>query len=108
MPGEGASARTGARDDQASRRLDQREVREGLREVPEVPPGGCIELLRVEAERRRDAQQTLHQVASPLGLTDDRQGRHEPERTDQERPLLPGEAVVGLAGAIAEDVAILG
>ena len=40
-------------DDDARARLDQREVRERLREVPEVASGGGVELLRVEPERRR-------------------------------------------------------
>src|SRR5512132_53132 len=41
----------GFRDDDARGRLDEREVRERLREVAEVPAGLDVELLRVEAER---------------------------------------------------------
>ena len=50
----------------ARRRLDQGEVRERLREVAEVPAGAGVELLGVEAERRGDAEQALHQVAGAL------------------------------------------
>ena len=88
-------------------RLDQREVREGLREVAQVAARAGVELLGVEAERRRDAEQPLHQVAGTLPVADDRERRHQPERADQEAPLLAGEAVVGLAGPVAEDEAVL-
>src|SRR5438876_242681 len=83
-------------DDDPGRGLDQCEVRERLREVPEMPPGRRVELLRVEAEGRRDAEQPLHQVASPLQLSGDRERGDEPERADEEGPLLAREAVVGL------------
>ena len=43
--------------DDAAGGLDQREVRERLREVAQVPAGGDVELLGVEAERGGDAQQ---------------------------------------------------
>ena len=88
--------------------LDQREVREGLREVAEVPAGVGVELLGVEAERRGDAQQALHQVAGALLLADDRERGDEPERADEERALLARQAVVGLVGAVAQDEAVLG
>ena len=50
-------------DDDPGGGLDQREVRERLREVAQVPARVGVELLGVEPERRRDAQQPLHQVA---------------------------------------------
>ena len=76
--------------------------------LPEVAAGVGVELLGVEAERRRDAQQALHQVARALELADDRQRGDEPERADQERALLARQAVVGLARAVAQDEAVLG
>ena len=88
--------------------LDQREVRERLREVAQVAAGVGVELLGVQPERRGDAQQALHQVARALLLADDRQRRHEPERADEERALLARQAVVGLAGAVAQHEAVLG
>ena len=75
-------------DDDPRRGLHQRQVRERLREVAEVAAGVGVELLGVEAERRGDPQQPLHQVARPLQLADDRERRDEPERADQERALL--------------------
>jgi hypothetical protein len=83
-------------------------VGEGLREVAEVTSRVGVELLGVEAERRRNPKQLLHQVACPLELPDDRQRRHEPERADEERALLARQTVVGLVGAIAEHEAVLG
>src|SRR4051812_16878965 len=75
-------------DDDPPRCLDQCEVREGLREVAQMAAGAGVELLCVEAERRRGAEQPLHQVARALVLSDDGQRRHEPERADQEAALL--------------------
>src|SRR5205809_1115319 len=95
-------------DDDPARRLDQREVGKRLREVPEMAARAGVELLGVEPKRRGDAQELLHQVAGTLLLADDRESRNEPERADQEAPLLPGQAVVGLAGAIAQDKSVLG
>ena len=95
-------------DDDPRRRFDQRQVRERLREVAEVTPGVRVELLREQAQRRRDPQQPLHQVARALELADDRERRDEPERADQERALLARQAVVGLLGPVAEDEAVLG
>jgi hypothetical protein len=40
--------------------------------------------------------------------TDAGERRDEPERADQERPLFPGEPVVGLVGAVAENEPVLG
>src|SRR5437764_15486956 len=50
-------------EDESRGRLDEREVREGLREVPEVAARGGVELLGVQPERRGLAQQPLHEVA---------------------------------------------
>src|SRR3954470_19122923 len=83
--------------DDLGRRLDEGEVRERLREVAQVPAGAGVELLGVEPERRGDAEQALHQVAGALPVADDRERRDEPERADQEAPLLARQAVVRLA-----------
>src|ERR1700728_1650518 len=83
--------------------VDQREVRERLREVAEVASAARIELLSVEVERRGVRQQLLAELAGALFLADLRERRNEPERADQERALLAVQAVVGLLGAVAED-----
>ena len=70
-------------DDDSGCGLHQRQVREGLREVAEVPARVGVELLRIEAERRSDPQEPLHQVAGLLQLADDREGGDEPERADR-------------------------
>src|SRR3954468_22859345 len=95
-------------DDDRRGRLDKREMREGLWEVAEVPAGVGVELLGVQTERRGHAQQPLHQVACALALADERPRAHQPERADEERALLARQAVVGLAGAVAQDEAVLG
>src|SRR5262245_62562060 len=69
-----------------TRSLDQREVREGLRKVAEVSARLDVELLRVQPERGLDQEQLLHEVARPLHLADDRERGAEPERADEERP----------------------
>ena len=89
-------------------RVDQGEVGEGLREVAEVAARGRVELLGVEAERARVLEQPLAELAAAPALADLEQRRDEPERADQEGPLLAGEAVVGLLGAVAEHEAVLG
>ena len=53
-------------------------------------------------------QELFHQVAGALLLADDRQAGDQPEGADQEAALLAGQAVVGLAGAVAQDEAVLG
>src|ERR671925_428082 len=94
--------------DDSRGRLDQREVRERLREVAQVPARGGVELLGIEAERRGHAQEALHQVAGPLAVAYDRQRRDEPERADQEAALLAGQAVVGLVGSVTQDETVFG
>ena len=76
--------------------------------LPEVPAGVDVELLGVEPQRRGNLHQLLHQVAGALRLADDRERRDQPERADHERPLLAGQAVVGLVGAVAQHEPVLG
>src|SRR5688572_4133478 len=83
-------------DDDPGCRLDQCEVRERLREVAEVVTGVHVELLGEEPVRGGDPKQAFHQVTGKLLLADDRQRGHQPERADQERSFLAGQAVVGL------------
>src|SRR5690242_21893297 len=50
--------------------VDQRQVREGLREVAEVAPGLGVDLLGVEHQRARVAEQLLAQPARAPQLAD--------------------------------------
>ena len=68
--------------DDVHHRVDERQVREGLREVAEVPAGGRIELLGVELERRAERQQALAELATALALADLQQ-RRRPARTSR-------------------------
>ena len=88
--------------------VDEREVRERLREVPEVAPGSRVDLLRVEQQRAREAQHPLAQLAGQRRLADLGERAHEPERADRERPLLAGQAVVGLLDLVAQHEAVDG
>ena len=81
---------------------------ERLREIAQVPTGARLDLLGVEVERTGEGQQSLAQVPGPLDLSDLHQCRHQPERADSEAALLPGQAVVGLVGAVAQHQAFLG
>ena len=89
-------------------RLDERQMRERLGEVAQMMIGVYIELLRVQAQRRSNAKQALHQVAGLLLLNDHSKCRDQPEGTDQERTFLASQAVIGLIGPIAQDEAAVG
>ena len=88
--------------DHVHHRVDQRQVREGLREVAEVPAAARVDLFRVELQRARVRKQLLAQLPRPVELADLAQRRDEPERADRERALLPLKPVVGLLGAVAK------
>ena len=79
--------------------VDQRQVGERLREVAQVPAAARVDLLRVQVQRRRVAEQLLAQVAGQRVLADLAQRADEPERADRERPLLAVQPVVGLLDA---------
>src|SRR6476646_9234669 len=67
------------REDDPRGRLDEGEVREGLGHVAQVAAGPGFELLRIQAERRGDPEQAIHEGARPVDLAHDRQGGDEPE-----------------------------
>src|SRR5438309_7085312 len=62
--------------------VDQREVRERLGEVTQVPPAARVDLLRVKLQWARVGQQLLAQLACAIELADLAQRRDEPERAD--------------------------
>ena len=88
--------------DDVHRRVDQRQVRERLREVAEMPARPRIDLLREQSERTRERQQLLEERARLVQLVDLDQRGHQPEGADRERPFLAGESVVGLVHAVAK------
>ena len=94
--------------DHVHHRVDQSQVRERLREVAQVPAGSWVDLLGVEAERAGIAEHALAEIARLVEFVDLNQGRHEPERADQEGPVPALEAVVGLLGAVAADEPLVG
>jgi len=95
-------------EDQVHEGVDQREVRERLREVPEVTAGVRFDLLGIQQERAREGQQLLAQGAGTGELPDVGESRDQPERADREGPFLTGEAVIGLLDAVAQDEVVFG
>src|ERR1700680_3524181 len=76
------------RIDDMHHRVDQSEVGERLREVPEVPAAPRVDLLRVELERARVRQQLLAQLPRLRELPNLRERRHQPEGADRKSALL--------------------
>src|ERR1700752_2618394 len=85
---------------QVEGRADEREVREGLREVSQElarPP----DLLGVEPEVIRVREHLFEGEARLVQPPRARECLDVPERADRERPLLPFEAVLELARVVA-------
>jgi hypothetical protein len=91
--GGGAGAAALVLADQVHNGVDQRQVREGLREVPEVPARVRVDLLGVQQQRAGVGQQLLAQGPGAGQLPDLGQRGDQPERADGERSLLAAEAV---------------
>src|SRR5437588_7298082 len=68
--------------------VDQGQVSEGLREIPQVPSGLRLDLLGVELEWAGVGEKLLAQPSCSPHLADLAQRRHQPERADRERPFL--------------------
>ena len=95
--------------DDPRRRLDQREVREGLREVAEVPAGRRRRTPRRRARAARRSRSS-RSIRSRARCSSPTIASADTSQNEQIRnvPSLPGEAVVGLLGAVAQDEAVLG
>jgi hypothetical protein len=94
--------------DQMHHGVDQRQMRERLREVPEMQTAVRIDLLGIQKQRAGIGKELCAQRAGAAELADLRQRRDQPERADRKRALLAAEAVVGLLDAIGENQFILG
>src|SRR5204863_7313148 len=88
--------------------VDERQVRERLREVAQLPARARVDLLAVEQQRAGVGQDLLADVTGPLVLADLAERRNQPERADGERALLAGEPVVGLVALVAQHQAVPG
>src|SRR3954451_9762027 len=77
--------------DDVHQRVDQRQVRERVREVAQVAARVRIEVLGVQAERSGVGQEALAQLAGCVLLADLVERGDQPERTDRERLALDGE-----------------
>src|SRR5262249_38062964 len=65
---------------QVARRVDQRDVREGLREIAQQPPGRRVVLLRQQAHVVAQAKETLEDLPCLRGPPLQREVVGEPER----------------------------
>src|SRR4051794_25114465 len=81
---------------QVVRRVDETDVREGLREVAQLPPRRRVVLLGEQAEIVRDAEQFLEQRARFVVSLEHQQRVDEPERARQEDAFAADEAVDGV------------
>src|SRR5215467_7029979 len=82
---------------QVDRGADQRQVAEGLREVPELAAGG-VDLLREQAQVVGVGEHLLEDQPGLLQPSGPSQRVDVPERAQRERTLIPGQAVRGGAG----------
>src|SRR6185437_1558217 len=78
---------------EGDRGLDQAEMRERLREVPDQLAGVRVDLLGQQADVAAEPQQALEQLSRTLQLAGAREALHEPERADRERRLVSGKPV---------------
>src|SRR5215207_947257 len=78
---------------EALRRVDQGEVREGLRHVPEQPARPGVVLLREQADVVPDSEQLLEERRRLVEPSRQGQVLDEPERARQEDALSGREAV---------------
>src|SRR5215218_9781523 len=89
-----------------SRREDEREMAEGLREVAHLTPAPDVVLLGEQAEVIGQADEPLEQCSRLVDAAIARERVDEPEGAGQELALVAGQAVVGLRGRVARDEAV--
>ncbi len=87
---------------QLDRCIDEGQVRERLRVVPQHLPGPGVHLLAEQAEIVGAAPQLVEQRSRPLDLTQGDEVIGEPVGTDGERPLAACYSVVGTFVALHE------
>src|SRR5439155_12103860 len=85
--------------------VDQREVRQALREVAEEFSASGVDLLGVESDVVRGCDQLVHKRPRLVELSLPRQGVDEPEGAGQERALVALNAV--LAAVAVDERALL-
>src|SRR5205085_9626046 len=100
---------------EVERRVHERDAREGLRIVAELPPLEGVELLGEQAELVPEREQALEERARLVEPPLERVVVREPERARKEDPLARRQAVhrgrlvvggVALDEAVADEVAL--
>src|SRR5262245_61828304 len=86
--------RLGTRGAQSYRRVDDRQVCIGLREVPERDAQVWFILLGEQAQRTHQADPLVEELPRPFALTDQMQRFDQPARTEMEPALATGQSVV--------------
>src|SRR5947207_14251492 len=69
---------------EAQKSVDLRQVRQRVREVPQLPPGVRIDVLCIESEAPAVRQQALGEPSGAIELADRRESRDEPPRADRD------------------------
>src|SRR5215213_1200574 len=93
---------------ESERAVDQRQVRQRLREVADQPLCTRVVLLAQQPHVVTQREQPLEELFGLALAADAPQRLDQPEAADQERSLVPGKAVVGFARAVAQDEAVFG
>src|SRR3954467_11871943 len=92
---------------QVHRGIDQRDVREGLREVAQLAAAARVGFLGEQADVVGEAAQALEQLARLGAPAEQDQAVGEPEAAGEEHPLALGQPVERFARAIAQHEAVL-
>src|SRR5437762_14361751 len=87
-------------------RIDQRDMREGLREIADLPAGSGVVFLRQQSEIVAQIEKPFehHPRVGIPALQDIIVG--EPEAASKERSFISGQAVDSALGVVARDKAI--
>jgi hypothetical protein len=84
--------------------MDQRQMGEGLRKVPEERVRLGIDLLGIQANIVGTGQEPFVELTALSCSAGEQESIHEPEATDQKGTFTPAQAVIGLVGIVAKQV----
>src|SRR6185312_15453214 len=87
------------------RRIDQPDMGESLREIPQGAPVFRIELFREQADFIREGERVLEEPLRLIEIAPARQMVNSPERAYPERTLLAREVVMSALIAVKKSVA---
>lgn len=88
------------------RRVDERDVGKGLREVADEPPGRDVVLLSQQAHIVAQARKPLEEAPRIVEATEEDIGIRQPESAGQEGAFTRRQAVPAGAGVVAQHEAV--